>query len=210
MKTPLPCLALLVLLAPAVVSAESPGRIDKMRAFLTRQATKNVTDADTADRLKSRIAHMSPAELEGAWKQFGERDNRRAETIEKRYRRAEDPAYRASAVNNYQQRLQAARGNAGFQPVIAWLPEGASLGVGAVVSPDRRYVRITAAPFFSSVGPVRTFNFGQPNFGGPAFSPFGHRHGVGAVVSPVHRHVRIPARRTFSTMPAVQQYRFGR
>ena len=198
MKTPLPYLALLILLAPAVASAESPGRSDKIRAFLTRRATKHATGTDAADRLTSRIAHMSPAELERAWKKFGERDNRRAQTIETRYRRAEDPARRAAAVSNYQQRLQAARGNAGFQPVIAWLPDGASLGVGAVVSPDRRYVRITAAPFFSSVGPVRTFNFGSP--------AFGHGHGVS--------HQPVIGWRThgttFSTMRAVQQYRFGR
>ena len=80
------------MLAPAVASAQSPGRADKIRAFLTRQATKNATDTDAADRLKSRIAHMSPAELERAWKPFGERANRRAQTIEKRYRRAGDPA----------------------------------------------------------------------------------------------------------------------
>ncbi|MCH8921977.1 MAG: hypothetical protein IIA67_02375 [Planctomycetes bacterium] len=198
MKTPLFCLALLVLLVPAVASAQSPGRVDKMRAFLTRQATKNATDPDAADRRKSRIAHMTPAELERAWKQLGERDNRRAQTIEKRYRRAQDPAYRAAAVRSYQQRLHAARGRAGLQPVIAWLPEGASLGVGAVVSPDRRYVRITAAPFFSSVGPVRTFNFGSPAFG----------HGHGLAYQPVIGWR--PQGTTFSTMPAVQQYRFGR
>ncbi len=60
----------------------------------------------------------------------------------------------------------------GYRPVVTWLPEGASLGVGAVVSPDRRYVRINAQPFFSSVGPVQTFQFhsgpsygyGAPNF----------------------------------------------
>lgn len=29
----------------------------------------------------------------------------------------------------------------------------------AVISADRRYVRISAAPFFSTVGDVQTFNF---------------------------------------------------
>ncbi len=47
----------------------------------------------------------------------------------------------------------------GYRPVITWLPEGTSLGVGAVVSPDRRYVRINAAPFFSHIPQVDTFNF---------------------------------------------------
>ena len=69
-------------------------------------------------------------------------------------------------------------GNVGFAPVITVLPEGTSLWAGAVVSPDRRYVRINAIPFFSSIPEVHTFNFvtgkttrlprtGPPPFGVP-------------------------------------------
>ena len=47
----------------------------------------------------------------------------------------------------------------GYFPVITWLPEGASLSARAVVSPDRRHVRMSVLPFFSSIGPVHTFNF---------------------------------------------------
>lgn len=46
----------------------------------------------------------------------------------------------------------------GYLPIITWLPQGTSLGAGAVVSPDGRYVRINAAPMYSSVGPVYTYN----------------------------------------------------
>jgi hypothetical protein len=49
-------------------------------------------------------------------------------------------------------------GAVGYQPVIMWLPQGASMSVTAVVSADRRYVRITATPFFSGVSQVNTFN----------------------------------------------------
>jgi len=55
-------------------------------------------------------------------------------------------------------------GAVGYQPVITVLPEGAMLmgpgggGITAVVSADRRYVRISAAPLFSGVGQVNTFN----------------------------------------------------
>ena len=52
-----------------------------------------------------------------------------------------------------------ARGAVGYQPVIITLPEGAMMGVTAVVSHDRRYVRITPTPFFSGVSEVNTFNF---------------------------------------------------
>jgi len=51
------------------------------------------------------------------------------------------------------------RGAVGYQPVISTLPEGVNLFARAVISADRRYVRITAVPLFSGVGQVTTFNF---------------------------------------------------
>jgi general secretion pathway protein D len=45
------------------------------------------------------------------------------------------------------------------QPVIVVLSEGTTLTVQAVVSDDRRYVRLTLVPFFSQVGDVDTFTF---------------------------------------------------
>ena len=47
----------------------------------------------------------------------------------------------------------------GYGPVIIWLPQGTNMGVSAVVSPDRRYVRIGARPMFSGIGPVYTFSY---------------------------------------------------
>ncbi len=49
-------------------------------------------------------------------------------------------------------------GAVGYQPVITVLPEGAMLEAQAVISADRRYVRITPMPFFSGVSQVNTFN----------------------------------------------------
>jgi general secretion pathway protein D len=45
------------------------------------------------------------------------------------------------------------------QPVIAVLNEGTSLSVQAVVSNDRRFVRLTLIPFFSQIGEVNEFTF---------------------------------------------------
>jgi general secretion pathway protein D len=45
------------------------------------------------------------------------------------------------------------------QPVIVCLSEGTMMSVQAVVSDDRRYVRLTLVPFFSQIGEVRTFTF---------------------------------------------------
>jgi hypothetical protein len=46
----------------------------------------------------------------------------------------------------------------GYMPVITWLPQGTHFGASAVVSPDRRYVRVSPNPVFSSVGPVYSYN----------------------------------------------------
>jgi type II secretory pathway component GspD/PulD (secretin) len=45
------------------------------------------------------------------------------------------------------------------QPVIVVLSEGTSLTVQAVVSNDRRFVRLTVVPFFSQIGAVDEFTF---------------------------------------------------
>jgi general secretion pathway protein D len=45
------------------------------------------------------------------------------------------------------------------QPVIVVLSEGTFLTVQAVISNDRRFVRLTVVPFFSQIGDVETFRF---------------------------------------------------
>lgn len=49
----------------------------------------------------------------------------------------------------------------GVSPVIQVIPDGASLRAQAVVSPDRRYVRMALQPTFSTVTDVFTFSFLQ-------------------------------------------------
>ncbi|WP_425616826.1 hypothetical protein NA78x_000486 [Anatilimnocola sp. NA78] len=48
---------------------------------------------------------------------------------------------------------------AAHQPVIIVLSEGTMMSVQAVVSSDRRFVRLTLVPFFSQIGDVETFTF---------------------------------------------------
>jgi len=48
---------------------------------------------------------------------------------------------------------------AAHQPVVMVLSEGMSLSVQAVVSNDKRFVRLTLVPFFSSIGDVQEFTF---------------------------------------------------
>ncbi len=54
----------------------------------------------------------------------------------------------------------------GFQPQITVLPEGVSMTVQAVISADRRYVRLTVIPNFTSITDVQTFSFQGGGGGG--------------------------------------------
>ena len=49
------------------------------------------------------------------------------------------------------------------QPVVVVLSEGTFMTVQAVVSADRRFVRLTVVPFFSTIGNVTTFQFTGSN-----------------------------------------------
>ena len=59
-------------------------------------------------------------------------------------------------------------GAVGYQPVITTLPEGTNMFATAVVSADRRYVRVTVTPLFSGVGQVTQFSFSGGGTGGTA------------------------------------------
>ncbi|MDP1796129.1 MAG: hypothetical protein Q8K78_01545 [Planctomycetaceae bacterium] len=50
-------------------------------------------------------------------------------------------------------------GAVGYQPVIQFINEGVTMSALATVSGDRRYVRITTQPVFSSITDVFTFSF---------------------------------------------------
>jgi hypothetical protein len=47
----------------------------------------------------------------------------------------------------------------GYRPVITVIPTGANFSSNAVISADRRYVRVSPSPTFSQITAVSTFNF---------------------------------------------------
>jgi hypothetical protein len=51
------------------------------------------------------------------------------------------------------------RGRVGYRPVIQNFPTGANFSSNAVISADRRYVRVSPSPTFSQITSVSTFNF---------------------------------------------------
>lgn len=135
------------------------------REFVRQYLLNTISDPDVLANAELRLSRITTAE---------QLDALYAEARQAAYQREAMRLQQAIAYRNYLQQQLAYqrmynRGPVGYAPVITWLPSGTSLGVGAVVSPDRRYVRITANPFFSSVGPVHTFTF---QHGGHGY----HRH----------------------------------
>lgn len=63
-------------------------------------------------------------------------------------------------INDSKARAEYNKRKVGYRPIITWLPSGASMNVGpVVVSEDRRYIRMTINPFFSSVIGFKTFTY---------------------------------------------------
>ncbi len=59
-------------------------------------------------------------------------------------------------------------GAVGYTPIVTNISDGVSLGALAVVSGDRRYVRLSLNPTFSAISDVFTFTFlSAPGVGGP-------------------------------------------
>ncbi len=68
-------------------------------------------------------------------------------------------AQRAGARFVEDRRMAGAPGAVGYQPVISVISEGVAMSALAVVSGDRRYVRLTMAPLFQALTDVQTFSF---------------------------------------------------
>jgi hypothetical protein len=54
-------------------------------------------------------------------------------------------------------------GAVGYRPTITVIPEGAQFFSNAVISADRRYVRVSPSPSFTLITEVYTFNFVSGN-----------------------------------------------
>jgi hypothetical protein len=73
------------------------------------------------------------------------------------------------------------RGGVGVRPVITVLPEGANFMSTAVISADRRYVRVTPMPVFSLIGEVSTFTFTGDDTGMGGTGGIGGGGGMGGM-----------------------------
>jgi hypothetical protein len=145
------------------------------RAWLRSQFAARVADPDALRDAVDKLNRMSDAQIDALIEINRATLMQQAELAAAQARLAHEMALREQLLRQYQaQQYQAQMyggRNVGYRPVITTLPSGASLSAGAVVSPDGRYVRINATPFFSSVGPVYNYNLktGQTS----VWSPYG-------------------------------------
>ena len=168
------CLLVVSLAFPALAQQQDD-TLEAKRQFVRTSMIREFADSLNENLLAEidrKVASMSPARIEQLAENYQQRAQaeQEAQSDEAYLQAVKDQATRDALILQYQQRLAASRGgNPGFAPVITTLPSGTQLGASAVVSPDRRYVRMNLQPFFSSVGPVQTFTFQNP-------TPFG-QHG---------------------------------
>jgi hypothetical protein len=187
---------------------------EKRRSWLLDQLAKRIGNPDTMAQLKTKLDAMSGPEIDQAAAIMLEelrhddqgrgnallgaarRDQQRHE-VERRAQAGSQSQLLESMRSRREAELAAAAFAAsGFHPVVAWvpgvtwLPTGASLAASATVFPGGR-VRVSAFPFFSSVGPINSFSYG-PGYWGPQVYPYG---GYGGYPYPAYgQHIHIERR----------------
>ena len=151
MNARLLCCVLILVSATCVFGQRGQLTTAQQRRWL-QQNVVNRQPTAIRQQFQGILANLSDAQVNSAYQHY--------------LRLAQQQLAQLQALRNQLQR-QAGGRPVGFAPVVTWLPEGATMNVGAVVSPDRRYVRINAQSFFSSIPRVDTFTFARPT------SPFG-------------------------------------
>jgi hypothetical protein len=146
---------------PHPAAAEQPALRTTMekRAWLGEQLVKGLNNPREIAQMQTRLNRMTPQQIE-ALTNITLAQQIPQDRADLTRRQAQWELQRAIWLRQMlENELWWRRYNAvGYRPVITWLPEGTHFGASAVVSPDRRYVRVSPAPFFSSVGPVYSYN----------------------------------------------------
>lgn len=151
-------IVLVAVIAGPTVSLQAATKAERLtakkRSWLRKGFGAQMNNRKQIREMEKRIDAMPPEQIDTLVQQV---QARQAQIRQQQYRQA--VAYRNYLWRQQQAYLyNARRRGVGFAPVITWLPQGASMTAGAVVSPDRRYVRVNVQPFFSTIGPVHTFN----------------------------------------------------
>jgi len=164
---------LVLVLAPLGLRAEefsSQGQLQQpnlktlgeKRAWLVQEAAKGVKDPRQVAALQATVNNLTPKEVDLVLndvlaQQLPAQDARDLALQQAQWELQRAIALRQALEREYWRRY--GNSGVGYMPVITWLPQGTSMGASAVISPDRRHVRVNTQPFFSSVGPVHTYNW---------------------------------------------------
>lgn len=137
---------------------------EKRRAWLRKHLTQGQRDPVKVAQLNARLDSLDDQQVDVAaarlLEQLDERDSRKkTNQVTGELQRALEDRQARQQFSHAGRHAAAMPAPVGFFPIITVLPAGVSLTASAVVSPDGRHVRVNVNPFFSSIGPVDTFNF---------------------------------------------------
>lgn len=142
-----------------------PETVAGKRLWLKDQVVKGLTKREQVRQAQQFIDKLTPDQINTAVNGvLAQQLPPNAAVQQQLTQQAQLELLRAQALRQYLEYLVALQHRrVGYAPVITWLPQGTQFGASAVVSPDRRHVRINANPYFSSIGPVYNYdlNTGQ-------------------------------------------------
>ena len=134
--------------APAAVEAHAWSNQQK-RAWLYEKLVAPVQNVALVQSYTAKLAAMNGAQLDKTIASYQQQLAYRQRLLQQQWQQQQ------WLLQNRQTLIQ----QNGFRPIVTWLPTGTNFSARAVVSPDRRHVRMSLAPFFSSIPRVDTFNY---------------------------------------------------
>jgi hypothetical protein len=119
-----------------------------LRRWLRRRLASGASDREER-RIRDALGDMKKSELQALARNVYRQQLLQAQALR---RRGIYPSNRGGYSPYYpNRRVQ-------YVPQVTWVPSGMSLGANAVVSPDRRHVRMSLSPSFFSIPRVDTYN----------------------------------------------------
>ena len=168
----------------AAAKAESPAAVpdlkttDEKRQWLRGQAVKGVTSPRQVRQINAQVDRLAPRQIDRMVNAVLAQQLPQADLQQAQLELLRAQWLRQLLEQEYWRMYGGYGAPVGYMPVITWLPQGTSFGASAVVSQDRRYVRVSPMPFFSSVGPVYSYNLNTgettllPQYGTPSESSY--------------------------------------
>ena len=147
--------------APVAVLAQVPAADgagawsnQQKRAWLYEKLVAPVQNPALVKSYTTKLAAMNGAQLDKTIASYQQQLAYRQRLLQQQWQQQQ------WALQNRQAMMQ----QNGFRPIVTWLPTGTNFSARAVVSADRRHVRMSLSPFFSSIPRVDTFNYSTGHY----------------------------------------------